>query len=412
LGNVSNSYAQRWDYQTRGHLYAKINSYTEKTPTNYGQQTRLQFEQSINMGKKFSALNQLRATSNSLNSDLAPTSNLPKKDTFETYLGENYFKYKSSNWVALLGYQEVVWGEAFGLNYADVINPKDQRETLYSEASEARFPLLLFNGKRFFSLGDLTGSLQFLYSPEPRFTKTLPIQTLIGSHFDNFNVEVSKEKTPEIFKQTEWGGRLAGSYAGFDFSAFTFSYIDRDPYYTIKATTTTSLTLKETHSKVTTTGVAFAKSFFDYVVRTDLVLTDNKSINYLDNSMLKSYTSKSLNTVVSVDSPTYNDFSGVFIFAQSSLSDYKTNTFRDKNERFFIGKIAKNLGNDKTLEFTYTHELIHSGHSIQSFINWPINNTTDLKFGGQFYFGDEAGLLNKYKNISSLFFSLKNYFQL
>ena len=77
-----------------------------------------------------------------------------------------------------------------------------------------------------------------------------------------------------------------------------------------------------------------------------------------------------------------------------------------------IAKINKDFGSDKSWEFSYTHEFEHTGHSIQTYLNWPINSTTDLKLGGQFYFGDETSNLNKFKNISSVFCSLKNYFQL
>lgn len=410
------AYAQRWDYQTRGHLFARINSYKEKTVSNFGQQTRLHFEQSLNVGKNFSALNQVRSSSNSLNLDLSnaaqPSESTQKKESFETYLGENYLKYKSENWVTLLGYQEVVWGEAFGLNYADIIGPKDHRETLYSDASDARLPLLMFNGKSFFSIGNFSGSLQFIFSPEPRFSKTLPLTLFASNQFSNMTLKVNKEKTPELFKKTEIGGRFAGSYAGLDFSVFTFSYFDRDPHYKIANLTSTTINFDEVHNKISSTGISLAKTFSDFVFRMDLVLNTDKNINYIQVNQLKSFSTNAMNTVISLDTPNYQDYSGVLVFAQSSINDYLPYSFRDKKEQFLIGKISKNLGNDRNLEFSYTRELAQSGYSMQSFITWPINSTTDLKFGGQYYHGNESSMLNKYKNISSLFFSLKNYFQL
>lgn len=414
LLSSANLYAENWQYKTRGYMFARLSSYTTEKSRNYGQQARAQFEQTTDFGSSFYALNQLRWTSNSINADLnTGTSTLPKKDSFETYLGENYLKYKSDNWVIQLGYQEVVWGEAFGFNYADVISPKDLRETLYSDASDARLPLMLFNGKTFFSSGDLSGSLQFLYSPEPRFSKTLPIEVYAGNLFNSgLILNVEKAQTPIMFKHTEMGGKFSASYSGLDLSLFGFSYLDRDAHYVLNSATLAAVNLKEVHSHIKMGGLSLAKTISDFVLRTDIVITKDKIINYIENSQLKNFTTDALNAVASIDSPTYDTYSGVLVFAKSSLKDILPNAFREKNEEYMIAKINKDFGSDKSWEFSYTHEFEHTGHSIQTYLNWPINSTTDLKLGGQFYFGDETSNLNKFKNISSVFCSLKNYFQL
>lgn len=402
--------AQSTTYQMRGYLFARLTSYTEEA-RNVGQQTRGQLEQSASFTSSLSAVNQLRWNTNSLNADLSRTT-LPKKDSFEVYPGENFLRYKSERWVAQLGYQEVVWGEAFGFNYADIVSPKDLRETLYSDADIARRPLLLANVKTLFSLGDYSGSIQLLYSPEPRFSKTLPLDVYAGALVPNMSFNVEKERTPKLFDETEFGGKLSVSASGLDVSVFGFSYLDRDPHYILDSATMTSINVHEKHSKVKSTGAALSKTIGDFVFRADAVLTKDKMVNYLSNNQLSFYPTDFFNTVISIDSPTYNDYSGVLIFANSTAKEILPSSFREKNERYLIGKLTKNLGSDKTFELSYTHEMNQSGRTIQSFINWPVNSTTDLKLGGQFYSGDERSNLNKYKNISSVFFSLKNYFQL
>ncbi|MGZ3808783.1 MAG: hypothetical protein ACXVCE_11915, partial [Bacteriovorax sp.] len=303
--------ASEFSSQSRGYLFSRLTSYTEKSNKNYGQEGRVQLEQATSFGSNAEAINQLRWTSNTLNSDLS-SSTLAKKETFDTYLGENFLKYKSDNWVAQIGYQEVVWGEAFGFNYADIINPKDQRETLYSDAADARLPLLLFNGKTFFTIGDETsGSLQFLYSPEPRFSKTLPIEVYAGSLFKAMTINVEKEKSPSIFKESEMGGKFSLTFKGYDFSFFHFSYIDRDPHYALSSANLLSLNLKEEHNKISSSGLSLAKTVYDFVARIDLVMTKDKMVNYLDGALLKANPTDSFNALVSLDSPTYRNYSGV-----------------------------------------------------------------------------------------------------
>jgi hypothetical protein len=405
--------ADTWRYQMRGFLSGRLSSYTEEKSRNYGQRARAQFEQATTFSGSLEALNQLRWTSNSIISDLSTKSTPSKKDSFDTYLGENYIKYKGESLVVQIGYQEVVWGEAFGFNYADVINPKDQRETFFSDSSDARLPLLLFNGKAFFSSGDLSGSIQFLASPEPRFSKTLPVEVFAGNLFPQSTLTVTKEKTPQLLDKSEMGGKLSASYAGFDTSFFTYSYFSRDPHYTLESATLTSIAIKEAHTKVQSHGLSLAKTIYDFVFRTDIVQTKDKMVNYVTAAgQLEALPTKALNAVVSLDSPTYSNYSFVLVFAQSTLADVMPNSFRLKEEQYGIGKITRALENDKTLEFSYIHEFKQTAQSIQTFINWPINSTTDLKLGGEFYFGSDESNLNRFKNVSSVFISLKNYFQL
>ena len=409
MSNVSEA---DWRYNTRGYLAAKLTSYTGQNTNTVGQMTRAEYEQTTEFSKNLVALNQLRWTSNTFDTDLSVRSTPTRKDNFQAYLGENYFKYKSENWVAQIGYQEIVWGEAFGFNYADIINPKDQRMTFFSDAPDARIPLLLFNGKYFFSSGGLTGSIQLLVSPQPRFSRSLPVDFYLGATLPQTSITTTKENSPKIFKKNEIGGKISASYNGYDASLFTYSYLDRDPHYELDSATLTTVALNEKHTPIKSTGVSFAKTIYEYVFRTDIVYTQDKTINFINNSLLDSYPTNTLNTLISLDSPTYNDYSGVFIFARSTLSVINADSFRDKQEQYLIGKITKNLGYDRTLEFSYIHELEHSGHSIQTFLNWPITSSTDIKIGGEFYFGDDNSNLKKLKNINSVFFSLKNYFQL
>ena len=113
-----------------------------------------------------------------------------------------------------------------------------------------------------------------------------------------------------------------------------------------------------------------------------------------------------------MDSPTYENFSGVLIFANSNLTNAVPYSFREQKEQYLIGKITRNLEKEKSIELSYVQDLKQGGKSLQSSFNWPVNSSTDLKIGGEFYFGNEASNLYRLKNVSNIFVSLKNYFQL
>lgn len=408
--SMADAIAESWEHKTRGYLSTKLSPYTRNDSKSLGFLARAQIEHSISFAESLDTVNQLRLQSNSINDDLSVKSRSDEKDYFDLYLGENYFRSKSDNWVFQVGYQEVVWGEAFGFNFADIVNPKDQRQTLFSDAGENRIPLMLINGKTFFSIGDLTGSAQLLYSPEPRFSKNLPVEIFAGDRFPQESLTVIKKKTPGFFKTHELGGKIASSYQGYDIALFGFSYLDRDPYYLLSSASLTNITLREEHNRVKSFGLSFAKTIYDFVLRSDAVITQDKLINYMENSALLSYSSDLFNALISLDTPSYFDYSGVFIFTTSTLKNVRANSFRNKNQQYAIGKITRSLKDDKSLEISYIHELELSGQSIQTILNWPFDGSTDLKFGGEFYFGNDQSNLARLKNCSNVFFSVKRYF--
>lgn len=408
LFTVANASLSDWGIHRRGNLAAKLTSYTDKNVPNYGQQTRAELEQTTDISNTITLKNQLRWTSNSLASDIAEKSKLVKKDSYEVMLGDNYLKYKHEGTIAQIGYQDVVWGEAFGFNYADIINPKDMRETLFADQESARLPLLLFNGKQLFS----NGSFQILYSPEPRFSKSLPLDLFIGDKFPQSQLTVVKEKSPDIFMTSEAGGKLAYTFHDLDSAIFHYSYLDRDPSYSIHSASLTNITFQETHTRLHSTGLSLTKPLHGHVVRTDIVYTQNKNINYIESNLVKSFQTNALNFLISMDSPTFNNYSGVLIFAESSLEKIQPTSIRNKTEQYTILKLTKTFSDDKSAEIAYTHEFKSADNSIQTVLNLPLNNTLELRLGGQAYWGENNSLFNKYKKLNSVFFSLKNYFDL
>lgn len=400
-------------YEMRGYVSSKITGYTARTKENHGQRHYAQFEHLSLMSDNFSILNQARWSYSSLYQDLNnPPLLLQSEDTHDLYPGENYLKWKNDSWVFQAGYQEVSWGEAFGFNYADLINPKDQTLTGYAEASEAKLPLLLLNTKIFFA----AGSLQFLYSPEPRFNKTLPVSLFTSSLVPNIQFQARKKLVTKIFEEHEYGGKLSLSFSGLDTAFFYFDHIDRNPYYSIESVTLSSVNLLERHGRIQSYGASIAKTLFDdFVFRSDIVLNQNKTINTLSTGVagftLLDEQTDELNLLFSVDTPTYSSFSGVFIYAQSGLNKLNAQALREKEEQFAIAKISYDFGEEKIFDVSYTHQISLSGHAIQAQLSWPVNDKLELRTGAETYWGEPRATLGRLKNISNIFFSLKNYFQ-
>ncbi len=400
-------------YEMRGFLASKVMKYTGDTLESSGQKHRAQFEHLAIYNEKVSLLNQARWNFSSTYTDLTSSPTLQKEDTHDFYAGENYLKIQSSSWVLQAGYQEISWGEAFGFNYADFVNPKDQTETAYVDVSESKLPLLLLNTKYFFTYG----SLQLLYSPEPSFSKTLPLSIFTDSLFPAIDFIVRKQSKPTLFKEHEYGGKLSLTAGGYDLSLSTYSSLDRNPFYALESATANTITVREIHPRIKSYAVSLAKTLFDnFVLRTDIVYHQDRVFNTLVASPfglnLSDLTTDELNLLISIDTPTYEHISGALIFASSTLKNGDDELLREKNERFAIGKISYDLGAEKIIDLSYTHEFNVSGHAVQGQFSWPMNDHFDFRVGAEVYWGKTSGNFQRLKNISNVFFSIKNYFQL
>jgi hypothetical protein len=397
---------------SRGYFKTKIKSYTNEVNHIAGQATQFQFENSLKFNDNYTLTNQLRANSSTLSDDINSKSETSYKDRFSLIYGENFFKLSTEKLVAQVGYQEVIWGEAFGLNYADFITPKDLRETIYSDVSETRLPILLFNSKYFFTNEFFSGSIQVLFSPEPRFSKQLPIDLFIGDLFPVNSIKVNEEDKKNIFEESEYGGKFSISISGHDIALFAFNYFDRSPYYTVNNLNASLLNLNENHASVQSFGISYAKTISEFVFRSDLIKTANKQINYISGQNLFHDSTDLDEILLSIDTPTYNNYSGLLVFGQSTLSNTKHSFVRDSKEQFLITKLSKTLENDRSLDLSFTREFSSGGNVFQSQLNFPLSNTLELKLGGEFYFGKDTSNLVHLKKLNNIYITLKNFFQI
>jgi hypothetical protein len=390
----------------KGHLSTKIGHYLERVSSPRGLNFFASAETEKKLSESFQFKLQGRWKYQSLYEDLQAYSS-DQKNTKELYWGETYIQNKSSHYVLTLGYQEVSWGESFGFNYADLVNPKDNKMTLYSSSSEAKIPLLMANFKFFFQ----DGSLQLIYSPEPIFNKSLPISLFTTNLFPNLSVRSNAEQKPDLFEENEFGGKLSYSVSGFDVSAFYFDYLNREAHYSIQSLNATTLTLNENHARVKSLGISASTTINEaYVLRSDLVLHKDKLYNQSTGTSLTSVKRSSMDGVFSLDTPTFSQFSFAFIGAFSLLEEKLTSGFRSKDQIFSIVKVSYDFLEDKILDLSYTHQFNENGHSLQGQFTHPITGNFEYKIGLETYWGEKTSPLFQVKKINNVFVGLKNYF--
>ena len=164
-------------FKFSGSLDLNFHHFYETTDKSPGIKGRANFKSETNLNEKLSLTNEMRFLYFSFYDTYPPKGNLTS-NAAEVYLGENYLNIDLNNAILKIGYQEIVWGEAFGLHFADIVTPSDLRETFYFDYNNSRLPNFLVNAKFLIE----NGSLQLIYGPEVKFNKSLPFNKIVRSN--------------------------------------------------------------------------------------------------------------------------------------------------------------------------------------------------------------------------------------
>lgn len=187
-----------------------------------------------------------------------------------------------------LGQQQIVWGEALGQFFADVVMPKDLREFFLPEFSEVRSPIWAIDIQYFFSP---ESSLEFVLTPDRRVHKL----ALQGADFA-FRIPVPAGITTTLLNDNrpktnfrDWNGglRLVSFIKGWDFSWFYYTSADHVPalFKTVGVDPNTgapTLTLEPRHKRVHHIGTTFSKGLEPVILRGEFVYTIRRLFNAED----------------------------------------------------------------------------------------------------------------------------------
>ena len=180
-----------------------------------------------------------------------------------------YLDKTADTWSLKVGFQEVSWGETFGLYILDIVNPRDLTDPFFNDLCWIRLPVFAMNAQYF----QEPWNCQLILTPIPR-NNWLPEK---GSPWDVF---------PEIFDRSsllgphkfsvgrwgqdaEYGGKIEYLFeSGIDLTAYYFRHWNRYPVYRAGFDGTHSY-LKPVLRRIQTLGASFSKAYEEIVLRGD-----------------------------------------------------------------------------------------------------------------------------------------------
>lgn len=336
-----------------------------------------------------------------------------KNDTSDIRLRDFYLQYKDDGFTLKLGNQQVVWGEAFGFFYSDIINPKDFRDGAFGNPTDTRLQTPMANAKvvagNFSIQGILVPQPFFSILPEPGSNFLFPY----GSYSPFPSITVQRQNSlPLETKNMEYGGRISYLFGNLDLSAFYFNYFDRLPYYSLNpASTQSNLVVDEQHSRIQSGGITATAELGEFLFRFEGLTTLNRNVASLAASELTAIATNQYVYVVGIDFPTIEKFNLGFQWSQDVLetdADYLT---RNSIQNLVSVHFQRPFFLKQNFQLIYTYELSDGGSRLEASYTIPLSGSVESSFGVNLLTGPGKSDFGRDQEGSRAFASLKCYFK-
>ncbi|HDZ07549.1 DUF1302 family protein [Pseudohongiella sp.] len=318
-----------------------------------------------------------------------------------------------------LGKQQVVWGQADGLQVLDVVNPLRYREFISDDLEDRRIPLWTANVE--FPVRDWT--MQLLWIPDQtyhaypeagasyqvRSTKLTPLLT------GNQQVLFERQEKPDRFWQdSDYGMRLTGFVSGWDVGLGYLNQINNGRAVA-QFTGDDVLHIRTGYVRTHLLGATVAKAFGSVTVRSELgYLSDTVPLGVPSTSpaTLEQSATREFKGVIGLD---YNGISDTLLSAQWFLSHIAGESHayvRDKQEQQVSFLVKRDFYNQT---FSLEGLLVHSLNDADGYWNISANYRyrSNITLISQIdrYYGAREGVFGQFRDQSRVSIGLSYAFQ-
>lgn len=333
---------------------------------------------------------------------------LIQKNSSEFIPRDIYVQLQSGMFFTRWGYQNVVWGESFGMYYADVVNPKDLREFGIGNLARQRRQIPMAQ----FKLVGSSWSAQYLYIPTPQF-HLLPypgssfFTVNKNDHFSSAQFSISDES--KNYEGGEHGGRLTYLLSSVDFSLFSLDAYDRMPIYSGQVTSLSPLTINlvPAHSKYRVHGATVTFDLSGYLVRSEFVYHQDRKFQTLVGTTLSETSANQSVYVLGFD---INEWKGWVVGLQGSAdivsSDLMTLT-RKKQISYASLKISKEISSTLTADVTFSQLLEDKSYMIQTQMTKALSRRLEIGFGVDYFDGHANTQMDQLREANRAYLSMR-----
>lgn len=342
------------------------------------------------------------------------TDNYPRSvedgQEFEATMRENYIDISKGEWDFRLGKQQIVWGEAVGLFFADVVNARDLREFVLPDFEYIRIPEWAVDIER--ATGDFHLELVWVVFPEfnklggsgSEFPQPVPVPS---------GVAAASRGTSEPSAGVgngEFGARGSYLVEGWDFSVFHLYAWDKFPANFREVTTPALYTFSPAHRRLNVTGLTFAKEAGGAVVKGEFVYNRGKHFSVLDESDADGVVKKDyLDYLLGVDYTFYDKIDFNFQFMQRVIFGYDGGIFREDRVRSSASVWLKTgfFGNAVEPELLVISGLRELDMMIRPKLNFKFKRRWQARVGLDIFEGVHDGIFGQYDDRDRVYAELR-----
>lgn len=331
-----------------------------------------------------------------------------RNESSDIRLRDFYLQYKNRKLLVRVGNQQVVWGEAFGFYYADIINPKDLRDFGLRDLTAQRLMMPLASAILFFK----DASLALVYGPKPYFnlvpsidSEFSPWQRLFPGTPLHF---VDRGHGPAYWLNPEFGLRLTNLWHGYDLGFFFFSYFDRDPTYT-SVPNGAGLDLVASHNRIGSLGFTFTKDFSPWLIRWESLFTKDKLFQKMGASGLSGYTGHEITAAMEVEYTGWLPWRVALQLAYQGIPSFDPASLTPRHRTQLSGNVKAPIWREHSLDAILTWAL-HDGSSLARLqYTIPTSQQFEVMVGGDLLFGGANSQFGGFHNASRFYVQLKGY---
>ena len=343
------------------------------------------------------------------------TNNFP--DTVEADQGlefdlrETYLDYSRGPLDVRVGKQTIVWGDAVGLFFADVVNAKDLRETILPDFDQIRIPQWGVNAE--YARGD--GYAQVIW--------LLPDVHKLGVSGSEFELPLPAPagaprtardpgQFPMSLSNSEVGARLSYLLNGWDVSAFYFYTWDKFPvmYRSIESGV---YRFDPRYRRAHLIGGSFSKDLEQIVLKGELVVNPQQHLAILDATDADGIVERPVvDYVVGVDVNTFDRLDINIQLMQRIIHDFDERLFGENDWRTHLSVwLSTELWGGKVEpECLAIIGLTEEDLLLRPQVKVNLTSAWQWRIGMDLLHGEASGLFGRFNTKSRLFTELRYHF--
>ncbi len=328
-------------------------------------------------------------------------------------LRDAYLDMDLENFDLRIGNQQIVWGQAVGLFFADIVNPLNLKEYILPDLEQLRTPVPALNLEYFGS----DFNFQTIFIPFPEFNKF----GKAGSEFDfskqiyaqNVDIILNDPADPSnSLDNSEIGFRMSKLIHGWDMSLFylydmynfpvNYRFISLNPPGSSHPVT---ITYQPKYERVHRTGATFSKDYEDAIFKGEFIYSNDlyfPSSDIADLDGIKA--SDTFDWLLGVDYTFFGRLETNFQLMQNIILDHDPDMIQKEYKTSFSVWMKIGFFDNKIEpELFFVSSFNQKDYLLRPKISYHHSGSLKFTLGADMFYGEEDGDLGIFRNNDRLY---------